>query len=392
MIRIKCKGRRGWDLLNFILMLGVCVPPALLLSYSLQTCPDLVDATHPTNLNANPSSPVHLFGRWLYTITLRSDTLYHQSDLINRAACELFLWHPIVWVNVAYFVFVDIGFYIIYLLQGSTWLIDPHWQLLPMCMSLFYYVHPNAIVIVGADGGGGAGAGAGDGAGSLGVGGGIVAATAHHPRAVITLILLWLWGFRLLNNYFRREEWHVGEREDWRYADMRKQHGYFFLVTQFFAVSLAQHGMLVGLTMPLSAAMSSSGEMLNWLDGVALCLCLTGILVGFVADNQLYAYMTMKNKPVLLETGLWRYSRHPNHFGEQTWWVGLLLFGVASGAPLWPICFGVLFNHPLDTLVTLPMIEQRMLRRPERVAAFKEYQQCTSLIVPLPPSVKQKRS
>ena len=88
-----------------------------------------------------------------------------------------------------------------------------------------------------------------------------------------------------------------------------------------------------------------------------------------------------------------RYSRHPNHLGEQTWWVGLLTFGVAaaggarafaSDPARWLVCFGVLFNHPLDTLVTLPLIEERMLRRPERAAAYRAYQRRVALLVPWP--------
>ena len=51
----------------------------------------------------------------------------------------------------------------------------------------------------------------------------------------------------------------------------------------------------------------------------------------------------------------------------------------------WFIVFGVAFNHPLDTFVTLPLIEGRMLRRKERVAAYRAYQQRTSLLVPLSP-------
>ena len=69
-------------------------------------------------------------------------------------------------------------------------------------------------------------------------------------------------------------------------------------------------------------------------DFLAASLCATGICVGFFADNQLYEYMNLPKKPILLETGLWRYSRHPNHFGEQTWWIGLLCFAVAAaGGP-----------------------------------------------------------
>ena len=74
------------------------------------------------------------------------------------------------------------------------------------------------------------------------------------------------------------------------------------------------------------------------------------------------------------------------------WWVGVLCFAVAAaggaaafasaGAHAWAVGFGVAFNHPVDTLATLPLIEGRMLRRPERAALYKAYQQRTSLLVP----------
>jgi len=187
---------------------------------------------------------------------------------------------------------VDVGFYFIYLLQNSTWLIDPHWQLIPMSIAAFWYTHPDASPISTNQ--------------------------AMHPRAHLTLALVMLWGLRLLHNYFRRENWNIGKYEDWRYADMRASHGHFWIVTQFFAVSLAQHGMLVGLTMPLQACMSSTGAPMNELDLLALCACLGGILIGWLSDNQLRSYMLTKDKPLILETGLWRYSRHPNHFGGSS--------------------------------------------------------------------------
>ena len=363
--------RKIHDIFNFLLCFGVIVPAALVFARQLNTCASVVDSKLPTNLNSGTPSDYHLAYRWLYTLVYRPDTFFTQPSLMERAGCEVFLYHKELAVHLYYFVFVDVLFYFIYVLQGSTWLIDPHWQLLPMCMSVFYFLHPDATHNL-----------------------------EHHPRALLTFGLVVVWAVRLLHNYFRREEWHFGAREDWRYANMRKQHGVFFIFTQFFVVSLAQHGMLVGLTLPLSQAMLSGGSPLNWIDGVALLLCVSGIAIGFIADNQLHAYMSTPNKPLLFETGLWKYSRHPNHFGEQTWWMGLLLFGVAASAKSnggllslatwWPIAFGVLFNHPLDTFVTLPLIEHRMLRRPERVKVYKEYQARTSLLFPLPPKRKRK--
>ncbi len=289
---------------------------------------------------------------------------------VARLLCYYYRDRPFVFLNLLYVAVVDVGFWAIYLLQGSTWLIDPHWQWIPMQVALFWFTHP--------------------------------AANQDHPRAIAALVLVMVWGARLLHNYFRRERWHFGRHEDWRYADMRREHGRWWWITQFGAVSLAQHGMLVGLTMPLQAAMTSTLPFMpaadvpapapfNWLDGLACAGCLAGIVIGACSDNQLWRYMQLppEEKPIVLDTGLWRYSRHPNHFGEQTWWIFLLLLGCASGASVWPICFGVCFNHPLDTFVTLGLIEKRMLRREARRVPFAEYQRCTSLIVPWPPKPKR---
>ena len=93
----------------------------------------------------------------------------------------------------------------------------------------------------------------------------------------------------LLLSDLRREEWHFGKGEDWRYADMRREHGAAWVITQFFVVSLAQHGMLVGLTLPLQPAMATDGAPLGPLDAAACAVCVAGILIGCVADNQLRA-------------------------------------------------------------------------------------------------------
>lgn len=260
-----------------------------------------------------------------------------------------------------FFVVVDVCFWIIYLLQGSAWLIDPHWTIIPVMIALFYFTHPlSAASQVNS---------------------------VAYPRALITLLFVLAWSSRLTYNYLRREDWQFGAQEDWRYNDMRKQHGRWWAVTSFFVVSVAQQPMLVGMTLPVWASMRLDAPSLGLMDAVAALCCISGILIGHIADNQLYAYMQEPpdKKPIVLDTGLWGCSRHPNHFGEQTWWVGLLLFGLAAGGPWW-IAGGVLFNHPLDTFVTLGLIEERMLRREERRAAFQAYQKRTSYFIPMPPA------
>lgn len=265
---------------NAVLMVAVIVPPAYLTYILRKTCPDL-----SADLLDTGSSSYDLGLKWLHAMFINPSQELQPLLSTPSAMCEVYMTHPFLCVNLVYFLVVDIGFYFIYLAQGSTWLIDPHWQLIPQSIAAFWFTHPSS--------------------------------NSASPRAIISMLLLNIWAVRLLHNYFRREQWNFGLGEDWRYADMRKEQGTLWIVTQFFAVSVAQHGMLVGLTMPLQATMAADGAPLNYLDAIAGVFCVTGIVIGFFADNQLWAYMNTPNKPMILETGLWRYSRHPNHFGEQ---------------------------------------------------------------------------
>jgi len=323
------------NIFNLIILIGIHIPAYIITNHVQDTCPVI---------KKDPSA------------TAQSVLEAHMAEGISGLftmdfLCSSFHLSPWLYVHAVYFIVVDVGFYLVYLAQGSTWAIDPSWQTLPALMAAFYYTHPHT--------------------------------QPATLRGTLSLSLLLLWAVRLLHNYFRREEWNVGEREDWRYADMRKSHGRWWIVTQFFAVSVAQHGMLVGLTLPLLPAMQSR-EPLHVVDVLACALCVAGILIGFFADNQLFAYMAQprEKRALVLRTGLWGISRHPNHLGEQTWWIGLLLFSVAADGMWWPACFGVLFNHTMDTFVTLHLIEDRMLRRKERVNQFRRYQRQVSICFP----------
>ena len=87
-----------------------------------------------------------------------------------------------------------------------------------------------------------------------------------------------------------------------------------------------------------------------------------------------------QSKIMILKTGLWRYSRHPNHFGEQLFWVGIAFFALPTEHKYCSL--GLLFNHVCDYVVTLKLNEELMLRKPEREAAFRKYMQETPICIP----------
>ena len=110
--------------------------------------------------------------------------------------------------------------------------------------------------------------------------------------------------------------------------------------------------------------------------------CVVGMLVARAADNQLAAYMASSPRPSpLLNTGLWRLSRHPNYFGEQLFWWSFSGFAVRLGQPHFVL--GTAFNSVILATVTV-MTEQRMLTRwsKERAALYREYIATTSPCIP----------
>lgn len=283
----------------------------------------------------------------------------------KNEACAWCHSHPFGLANIIFLVCVSFLFWIISLAQKSTWLIDPYWTIIPPLLGLFYRYHPGATERNGA-------------------------------RALASLLLVFVWSLRLSHSYFRREGWICGKREDWRYADLRKKYPKHWWWMSFFAVYLSQQVMLIGICMPLYAVNFDSRKPWNLLDTLSVFLCLVGIVIAYFSDTQLHEFVTYnerqssnRKKVPILKTGLWKYSRHPNYFGEQLFWWGMSLFAVNVG---WVYAiWGTVLNSVVLATVTV-MVEKRMVERKHRARAFIDYKQKTSVWIPWFPSPDSTRT
>merc|ERR1712086_149228 len=272
--------------------------------------------------------------------------------------CSLALYQPVYMVNILFFINISVGFWLIGLIQRSFWLIDPYWTILPPLMAHFYHLNPRA--------------------------------NSNAMRSKVSLVLIWIWSIRLTYSYFRREEFKFGQREDWRYTKMAEDNPRIWWILSFLAVGVAQQPMLIGITLPASSIHSSNAPF-SVLDFVATFTCLFGLTLAYVADSQLYEFMRNndtlerdgKKKLLVLDSGLWRHSRHPNYCGETLWWLGYSLFGVSVGQA-WVLC-GWLLNTAVLIQVTM-MTEERMKtnRTGVRLEAFISYQKRTACWIPRP--------
>ncbi|CAA0816653.1 Protein of unknown function (DUF1295 [Striga hermonthica] len=262
--------------------------------------------------------------------------------------------HPFLLANALFFLNVNFLFWAVGQLQSSHWMIDLYWTVIPVLLVHYFASHPLA--------------------------------ECNPWRSGIVILLTWVWSARLTHSYFRREKWQWGAREDWRFSDMRRQYGGNWWWASFFAVYLSQQVFLMGICLPLYVVHSKDGRMNIW-DVIAVLICLTGVTIAYFADTQLHEFVTKNeklkklNKSLVpnLDRGLWRYSRHPNYFGEQLWWWGLALFA-------WNLdlgwCFvGALINSLCLAYVTI-LVEDRMLKQEYRAEAYRTYQKTTSVWIP----------
>jgi steroid 5-alpha reductase family enzyme len=157
-----------------------------------------------------------------------------------------------------------------------------------------------------------------------------VLSPAMTPRSWLVAVLITLWGARLSWHIFRR---HHGNGEDPRYQAMRALHGQAFWWRSLFTVFWLQGAILWFVALPLLAAVRAAHPAaLTAVDGLGVLLFAVGFSFEVVGDRQLRRFRAdPSNRGHVLDRGLWRYTRHPNYFGDAVLWCGL--YAIAAATP-----------------------------------------------------------
>ena len=199
----------------------------------------------------------------------------------------------------------------------------------------------------------------------------------HGARALLLLLLVSIWALRL-SIYISWRNW--GEGEDRRYQAIRRKHEPGFAFKSLYLVFGLQGLLAWFISLPLLAAASGSTA-LGALDVIAVALWLTGFGFEAVADAQLAAFRANpQNRDKVLDSGLWRYTRHPNYFGECTLWWGFYLLAVAAGG-WWSFPAPLLMTFLLLRVSGVALLERDIS---DRRAAYRDYVQRTNAFIPGP--------
>jgi steroid 5-alpha reductase family enzyme len=205
----------------------------------------------------------------------------------------------------------------------------------------------------------------------------------YLPRKLLIGTLVTIWGLRLSIHILWRN-W--GKPEDFRYQTWRKENGPAWWWRSFFKVFALQGVLLWIVSAPLLAAqLSAQLGYFTWLDFLAVLIWLFGFFFEAVGDWQLVRFKAdPANKGKVLNTGVWRYTRHPNYFGDSAQWWAYFLISAAAGG--WWTIFSPIIMTALLLRVSGVVLLEKTLK--EEKPGYKEYIETTSAFVPWFPRKK----
>ncbi len=200
-------------------------------------------------------------------------------------------------------------------------------------------------------------------------------------RQLLVLALVIAWGARLTGNQLLR--WRGLEDEDFRYREIRARTGRLYWPASLVSIHLMPTVWVFLGLLPLYPALALAGRRLGLLDLAAAVVTSAAVMVEWLADRQLRAFTRTRRDPeAVLDSGLWRLSRHPNYFGEVLFWWGVFFFGLAAAPSWWWSGVGAVAISALFLGVSIPWMDRRML---SRHPAWAEKLRTTSALLPLPP-------
>lgn len=203
-------------------------------------------------------------------------------------------------------------------------------------------------------------------------------------RKILVLSLVTIWGLRLSFYLAWR---NAGKGEDFRYREFRRKYG----ANRYWWISFLQTFLFQGILMWLISAPLLGSQYFGAerppgiIDYAALFFWITGIIFEAGGDFQLAAFKSQPvNKGKILNTGLWRYTRHPNYFGDTSVWWGFGLFSIAAGSWL-PALGSILMTLLIIKVSGVSLLEKSLKGKNPQ---YREYIEKTSAFIPWFPRKK----
>jgi steroid 5-alpha reductase family enzyme len=200
----------------------------------------------------------------------------------------------------------------------------------------------------------------------------------YEPRRILITALTAAWGLRLASHIFWRNK---GKGEDFRYRAMRARHGKRFPVVSLYSVFAVQGLLMWLISLPLQFGETSrEPASITRLDWAGAIVWLIGFGFESIGDLQLARFKAeSKNKGKVMDRGLWRYTRHPNYFGDALLWWGFFLIALNTTSGVWTVISPVIMTGLLMKVSGVALLEKTLIKtKPE----YRDYVRRTNSFFP----------
>jgi len=195
-------------------------------------------------------------------------------------------------------------------------------------------------------------------------------------RHLLITLLVVMWGTRLSLHIWQRNR---GKGEDPRYVRWREHWGSSFLIRSFLQVFMLQGAIMLLIATPIILVNMSAIPGLGFLDLLGFTIWFVGFFFESVADYQLYIFLQdPAHRGRIMMRGLWRYSRHPNYFGEVLIWWGIYCIALQVPYGILAIISPITITYILLFVSGIPLAEKQM----SGLAEFAAYKKRTSIFIP----------
>ena len=200
-------------------------------------------------------------------------------------------------------------------------------------------------------------------------------------RQLLILIVVTIWGARLSGYLAIR---NANKPEDWRYQKFRYNAGDIYWLTSYFKVFLLQGTIMCVISLPIVVIFGDNNpSSLTIIDYLGVSIFFIGLLTEGIADAQMYIFKknhsSSTTKEAVLDTGLWKYSRHPNYLGEIVLWFGIGIIGFSSEYGYISLISPLLLTFIMIKISGVYMLESELINTKPK---YHEYISNTSSLFP----------
>lgn len=211
---------------------------------------------------------------------------------------------------------------------------------------------------------------------------GLFATQPLSPISTLVYVLVTLWGLRLAIHIGLRSK---GKAEDFRYKKWREEWGKYFLIRSYLQVYILQGFFMLIIALPILIAGIAPPQYMSTFTVIGSVIWSIGFAYEAIGDYQLSVFIKNKqDKNDIMQTGLWRYTRHPNYFGEVLLWWGIFIITLPLQNGFYGIISPLMITFLLLYVSGIPMLEAKYKGN----AAFEAYKRRTSAFFPMPPKME----